>query len=380
MLFVDSTEYNPNALVFLCDRRTLYDHRLGGNAVWRAASLGNKVLGKKEWARTTRIACFNPERKTSSEGRAAKRDEIRAILAKLKPRVCVVMASRRKENKQRCHESYDDEGEVDSTKGTLCWQALSPPAGMEAMAGTFWEKDGTLFMPLQNPYNHEHVFNWQIANHLQRAWRVASGVEKLLRVGRGFEPGDEWPTGPLAVDIETIPSTETITMIGVSDGVRTESLPWDRYRIHGTDQHYPGANDGERDFIRHVLRTDNPKIFHNAEYDIPFLESRGIKINGPIIDTMLMHGVVYKQFRHGLQACVAQEFAVPPWKTLFGIGRDRSPDPQVWAMRQHDLRVYNEQDTFYTWHLARALAPKLGLEIEGMALPKIGSDRANAAY
>lgn len=368
MLFVDFPD-NPNGLVFLCDRRTKYDHRLGGNAVLRAASLGTKTLGRREWLRTTRIACYDPERKTSSEGRAAKRDEIRAILAELKPRVCVVMASRRKESKQKCRDAQDDEGEIDSTKGTLVWEALNPPAGIAQMCGTFWEKDGTLFMPMQNPFNEEHVYNWQIANHLQRAWRVASGAENLLRVGREFEPGDDWPTGPLAVDIETIPSTDTITMIGVSDGIRTVSLPWDSYQIYGENQwlNSPGANRGERDYLRHVLSADNPKIFHNAEYDVPFLRSKGIEVNGPIIDTMLLHGIIYKQFRHGLQACVAQEFAVPPWKTLFGFGRDRSPDPQVWAMRQHDLRVYNEQDTFYTWHLAAALAPKAGIQIEGMS-------------
>lgn len=367
MLFVDSTENNPNGLVFFCDRRTLHDHRLGSNAVLRAASLGNKVLGKKEWARTTRIACFNPERKTSLEGRAAKRDEIRAILAKLKPRVCVVMASRRKENKQRCRDAYDDEGEVDSTKGTLCWDALSPPAGIEAMAGTFWERDNCLYMPMQNPYNMEHVYNWQIANHLQRAWRVASGAEKLLDAPstRGDRPRTDLP---IAVDIESIPSTETITMIGVSDGHRVKSYPFDPYPVHGSDGEMSrGANASERGYLEYVLRSDTPKIFHNAEYDVPFLRSRGFVVAGPIVDTMLMHGVIYKQFRHGLQACVAQEFAVPPWKTLFGVGRDRSPDPQVWAMRQSELRRYNEQDTFYTWHLARALAPKLGIEIKGMA-------------
>jgi hypothetical protein len=374
MLFVDSTEYNENHLVFLCDRRTMYDHRLGGSAVWRAASLGNKILGKKEWLNTVRIAAYDPERKTSSEGRAAKRDEIRAILAKLKPRVCVVMASRRKDSKQRVVGFHDEEGEVDATKGTLCWDALNPPAGIEQMAGTFWECDGTLFMAMQNPYNMEYVFNWQISNHLQRAWRVATGREDMLRAkGSNFDSlefqdlAHEFMTEtPIAVDIETIPSTETITMIGVSNGQHTVSLPWDAYGLFGRDGNEHGASNAERAFIRHVLSTDTPKIFHNAEYDIPFLSRRGLQVNGPIIDTMLLHGVIYKQFRHGLQACVAQEFAVPPWKTLFGLGRDRSPDPRVWAMRQHELRKYNEQDTYYTWHLARALAPKAGLVIEGM--------------
>lgn len=364
------TPPNPNGLMVLCDRRTQFDCSQHDDAVLRRFSL-SKVLPRGEWLRTIRVAAFDPHTETSASGRAAKRDEINTILARIRPRVCVVMASRKKERKQKAMGQEDDDGDDRSIKSTLCWEALKPPASIEQMAGTFWRSEAhpdTLFVALQNRFNHEHVFNWQIANHLQRAWRVAVGKEELLPVPVSPPRYDALTAQTVrpaayAIDIETIPSTNTITMIGISDGHYTASVPWDAYHVHGTDERSRQANVEEMRLVRRVLASPLPKILHNAEYDIPFLRSRNIEVHGAIIDTMLQHAVVYKQFRHGLQACVANEFAVPPWKTLFGYGRDRSPDPQVWAMRQRQLADYNSQDTLYTWFLAQALAPKVGVPI-----------------
>ncbi len=351
-------------LVILCDSRTQYDYRLG-TGVLTKWGFGTAALGRSTWNRTTRIAAFDYGKKTTAAGRERKRQEIRKILSDISPRVCVVLASQRDESKQKVDQL--DEAPTD-VKGSFCWQALDPPASLESMAGTFWKRGETYVVALQNPANCEHAINWQIAEHLRRASRVAWGTEHLLDLDDASEclPNIR-ETSPLAVDIETIPHSRTITMIGVSDGKNTVAIPWDAYKIKDTGETTAGVSSAQHDWVRKILATDRPKIFHNYVYDVPFLQSRDIEVRGPIHDTMLLHGLVYKQLRHGLQVCVALEYAVEPWKTLFAAGKNRDPDPSVWAMGEQRLRRYNLRDTAFTWHLGKTLSRKAGVTIGDFA-------------
>ena len=53
-----------------------------------------------------------------------------------------------------------------------------------------------------------------------------------------------------------------------------------------------------------VLSTDADKIFHNAMYDVCWIKSLGLKINGKIIDTMIASALVDEnQMRYDLTSC-----------------------------------------------------------------------------
>lgn len=57
----------------------------------------------------------------------------------------------------------------------------------------------------------------------------------------------------------------------------------------------------QRDFIREMLALPNTKVFHNASYDVTFLEHRlGWIINGKIEDTMLMHHALHPELPKSL--------------------------------------------------------------------------------
>ena len=69
--------------------------------------------------------------------------------------------------------------------------------------------------------------------------------------------------------------------------------------VDGWSGYYPiGHREGNLDkrividYIKEVCATDAVKIFHNAMYDVCWLRSYGIKINGYIIDTMVMASLI----------------------------------------------------------------------------------------
>ncbi|MDA0758435.1 MAG: DNA polymerase [Bacteroidetes bacterium] len=66
--------------------------------------------------------------------------------------------------------------------------------------------------------------------------------------------------------------------------------------VEGWSAYYPIAHEGggnlDKDkvmsWIKEVCAAPNTKIFHNAMYDVCWLRAAGVKINGEIIDTMVM--------------------------------------------------------------------------------------------
>jgi len=70
--------------------------------------------------------------------------------------------------------------------------------------------------------------------------------------------------------------------------------------VDGWSGYYPIAHEGGGnldkdkvlDWIQVILQNDSVKIFHNAMYDVCWLKYYGLKINGLIVDTMVMASLV----------------------------------------------------------------------------------------
>jgi DNA polymerase I-like protein with 3'-5' exonuclease and polymerase domains len=69
--------------------------------------------------------------------------------------------------------------------------------------------------------------------------------------------------------------------------------------VDGWSGYYPiGHREGNLDkrivldYIKEVCATDAVKIFHNAMYDVCWLRAYNIKINGFIVDTMVMSSLI----------------------------------------------------------------------------------------
>ena len=67
---------------------------------------------------------------------------------------------------------------------------------------------------------------------------------------------------------------------------------WQGYFPFG---HLGGGNmipEQVKDYMKKICSLPCPKIFHNAQYDVGWLEASGIKVHGPIIDTMIAAALI----------------------------------------------------------------------------------------
>lgn len=401
----------PNGLCFVTDARLKFDRELqeerGGSPVFSVWGFGNAALGKANWAGVTRVALYDfgedtealrPEwarwahdwraahpKKSEKQAhklalakqRLAIREELREFLRTEKFRCTVVLQTRGAEQK-----SKEDFGDAKGLKGTTCWDALGAPDSLVEMSGCVWDSRFGPVMPLINPINYEKVYGELIRRQLRGAWALATGKERVFRPEPAklyYEPRDTLAGlrhilrsalagKPVAVDIESYSPQDLITAIGLSDGEYSVSVPWDTFAVYGADRTelgFYGAGGPEEALTREILASGCAKVFHNYTYDVPFLERRGVPVRGALHDTMAMHGVVYKQWRHGLQRATSGEFLIPPWKSEYNPKHDglTKDDPESWILDPHALRHYNTLDSWYTWHLAQALAWKVGIKL-----------------
>jgi DNA polymerase I-like protein with 3'-5' exonuclease and polymerase domains len=132
-----------------------------------------------------------------------------------------------------------------------------------------------------------------------------------------FSPQVEWTppeTFPnllnydeIAIDLET-KDPELKTMGSGSVTGRGEIVGI-AVAVEGWSGYYPIAHGGggnmDKDrvmkWFADVLNTPAIKIFHNAMYDVCFIRSAGLRINGPIVDTMIAGSLVDEnRFRYDL--------------------------------------------------------------------------------
>lgn len=355
-------------LCLLTDYRNKSDGQLdaaeAGVHVLDWYKLAREALGSATYAQLKRLALFDYR----AEPTSAERASARARLAKLLPAVTVLLPT----------SQADDDGEAQKAS-TLSWDAFHAPDSLTEMRGTFYEwAPGKYVMPAfpHSPYLKQLQY-WQQEQWLRRAFDVARGRTQLLTCAHKYTSVDlkmyevlgRLEREALAVDIESIEGTGTMTAIGLSDGVHGVSVPWDSYIPYGRSEREPALLDyGTRGRfiaarVARLLAASTPKVFHNHTFDVPRLQAKGLPIGGPIHDTFAAHGIAYPELRHGLQHACASLLPVRPWKSawhpkLRGITRD---DIEFWICDPLALRDYNADDAFHTWHLAKVLLPHVGV-------------------
>ena len=56
-------------------------------------------------------------------------------------------------------------------------------------------------------------------------------------------------------------------------------------------------------YMKDICALPCTKIFHNAQYDVGWLEASGITVNGPIVDTMIAAALIDEnRFSYSLNA------------------------------------------------------------------------------
>ena len=114
------------------------------------------------------------------------------------------------------------------------------------------------------------------------------------------------------------------------------------------------------DILREVL--ENPaieKVGHNLKYDVQVLLSYGIRLQGSLVDTMLMHYLIEPDQRHGMDDLAQNMLGYTPLPISALIGPKGKNQK---SMRQIDPAVvaeYAGEDADITWRLREVLAPQL---------------------
>ena len=135
-----------------------------------------------------------------------------------------------------------------------------------------------------------------------------------------FKPQTEWlpPTefpdlsnhDEIAIDLET--KDTNLMKMGSGSITKNGEVVGIAVAVEGWSGYYPIRHEGggNMDFrmvlnwITDVLKTPSTKIFHNAMYDVCWLRSMGLSINGKIVDTMIAAGLCDEnQMRYDLNTC-----------------------------------------------------------------------------
>jgi DNA polymerase-1 len=128
--------------------------------------------------------------------------------------------------------------------------------------------------------------------------------------------------------------------------------------------------------LRGLLDSPAEKIGHNLKYDLSVLHRHGIRIGGPVFDTMLAHGLVFPDQRHTMDYLSETLLGYTPVKLadiasaappagaaddLFAFVETQraSKELDVAAIPLPTLAEYAAEDADVTWQLAGKLGPLL---------------------
>ena len=137
----------------------------------------------------------------------------------------------------------------------------------------------------------------------------------LFKAQTEWLPPDEFPDlskhKEISIDLETKDPNLNKSMgsgaiIGVGEVVGIAVA------VHNWSGYYPIAHEGGGNmdkamvlkWFQNILNTEAVKIFHNAMYDVCWIKSMGLKIQGKIVDTMISAAIVDEnQMRYDLNNC-----------------------------------------------------------------------------
>tara|TARA_R100000742_G_C4279644_1_gene104944 strand:- start:6112 stop:7983 length:1872 start_codon:yes stop_codon:yes gene_type:complete len=108
-------------------------------------------------------------------------------------------------------------------------------------------------------------------------------------------------------------------------------------------------------YMKDVCALPSTKIFHNAQYDVGWLEASGIKVNGEIVDTMIAAALVDEnRFSYSLNALsidylneIKAETELREAAAAHGI----DPKAEMWKLPAEHVGYYAEQDAELTLKL-----------------------------
>ncbi len=122
--------------------------------------------------------------------------------------------------------------------------------------------------------------------------------------------------------------------------------------------HLGGGNmipEQVKKYMKDICALPNTKIFHNAQYDVGWLEASGFTVNGPIVDTMIAAALIDEnRFSYSLNALsvdylneIKAETELREAAAAHGI----DPKAEMWKLPAEHVGYYAEQDAELTLKL-----------------------------
>ena len=141
--------------------------------------------------------------------------------------------------------------------------------------------------------------------------------------------------------------------------------------VDGWSGYYPIAHQGGgnldktkvMDWIKSVCAADNVKIFHNGMYDVCWLRAAGVRINGHIVDTMVMASLIDENRLSYTLNSISYEFLgeVKDEKALTEAAQSWGIDPKSEMYKLPAMYVgnYAEKDAQLTLELFKVLSREI---------------------
>jgi len=181
----------------------------------------------------------------------------------------------------------------------------------------------------------------------------------------------------IAIDLETrdpgLKSRGSGALIGEGEivGIAVAVEGWSGYYSFGHLEQNHFDEVTVMAWIKDVCALPATKIFHNAMYDVCWLRAYGVKINGHIVDTMVMAALVDEnKFSYSLNSIsyeylgeVKDETALK--EAAFDAGVD--PKAEMWKLPDMFVGSYAEKDAELTLKLFK----KLSTEIKSQDLTEV---------
>jgi len=186
-------------------------------------------------------------------------------------------------------------------------------------------------------------------------------------------PPDSFPDlskyDEIAIDLET--KDPDLIKMGSGNVTRRGDVTGFAVAVQGWSGYYPIAHEGGGNMDRKkvlkwfqgVLATSATKIFHNAMYDVCWIRSLGLSINGLMVDTMIASALVDEnQMRYDLNNCSKRYTGKTKNETnLYEAAKSWGIDPKAEMYKLPAIYVgaYAEKDAELTLELWQELKKEI---------------------
>ena len=186
-------------------------------------------------------------------------------------------------------------------------------------------------------------------------------------------PPEEFPDlskhDEIAIDLET--KDPELTKMGSGAIIGKGEVVGIAVAVEGWCGYYPIAHGGGGNmdkamvlkWFQDVLNTKACKIFHNAMYDVCWIRSMGLNINGAIIDTMIASALCDEnQFRFDLNTCAKRYVGTGKDETaLYAAAKEWGIDPkgEMYKLPAMYVGQYAEKDAAITLQLWQYLKTEI---------------------